>query len=345
MRPAHATRLHLWPGARGAPRPLAATPSSSRLRAAAPRLIRPLPFAAALGSGKARWWLPPPRCIVIVMTPIHRAVGAFGLLLGLVGVASAPAQITIPLADITRAYPTLDPVVLTLNGTAKVARPTPLLITGATLALNGSWFCLDPLQTIYFTPTNEPAGNALTYAGTAPSGFNLWGAAAPGLTTGRIQKLADLFRAYAPSGIAATPLVAGALQLAIWEIANEPGGNPLSLTGAGYLGVSPYGGSTGATDMIVLANSMLASLGTAAVKNLGTTASLDFLIDGTYRRIGTTDIVLVQDLVSFTPVLPIPEPGTYAGAALLSLVAIVWHRRSRFRPVAASVPNHDRPAD
>jgi hypothetical protein len=136
------------------------------------------------------------------MTPFQRAAGAFGLLLGLVGVASAPAQITIPLADITRAYPALDPVVLTLNGTAKVARPTPLLITGATLALNGSWFCLDPLQTIYFTPTAEPAGNALTYAGTAPSGFNPWGAAAPGLTAGRIQKLADLFHAYAPSGLA-----------------------------------------------------------------------------------------------------------------------------------------------
>lgn len=256
------------------------------------------------------------------------------LALSFSGAFTAHAQLNIPLSTVTRAYPTLDRVTLTLSGTSKVARPTPLVINSGALALTAGWFCLDPLQTILFSPTNEPAGNSLVFASTNPAHFDKWSAAAPGLTTSRIQTLADLFQAYAPSGAAASALLAGALQLAIWEIANEPVGNVFSLTGAGSLSVAAYQGSSDAATMINLANTMLSSLATTGIKNVGNVAGLDFLIDGTYRRNGTTTTVLVQDLVGFAPVLPIPEPSTYALGAVGLLFAVIAHRRLRRAPLS-----------
>jgi len=249
----------------------------------------------------------------------------FALLLG----HSASAQlISIPLVDVQLANSSLPAVTIDLNGVFKNGLPTPFVINDAALKPSAQWFCMDPLQTIYYAGSGEPAGNSLTFASSNPANYDLWGANAPGLTAARVQNLADLFQAYLPQ--ANNALTLGAIQLAVWEIANESNSNAYNL-GTGFLSITSYNG-TGANSMIALANSLLASLDTAAVMNRGNAASLDFLIDGTYHRTGGDSTVLVQDLVGFTPV---PEPSTYGIAAAGLLVAIGARRRFNTRRPAA----------
>jgi hypothetical protein len=257
------------------------------------------------------------------------ALLVFGLLLG----HTAAAQLQIPLTDIQLANASLPAVTVTLNGASRNALPTPFILSTAFLPVSAQWFCLDPGQTIFYSGSGEPAGNHLDYASSNPANFDLWGAPAPGLSLSRLQDLADLFQAYLP--LADNSLSLGALQLAVWEIANESNSNPYNL-GSGFLNVASYNG-TGAAGMITLAGSMLASLDLPSIMNHGNISSLDLLIDGTYQRIGTNNVTFVQDLVGFTPV---PEPSTYGlmGAGLLS-IAIGWrkHRTRRLAGVALPV--------
>jgi hypothetical protein len=250
----------------------------------------------------------------------------FGLILG----HSAAAQLQIPLTDVQLANASLPAVTVTLNGGSRNAIPTPFVLNTAFLPPSAQWFCLDPGQTIFHSGSGEPAGNHLNYAGTNPANFDLWGAGAPGLSTARLQDLADLFQAYLPA--ANTSLTLGALQLAVWEIANESDANPYAL-GGGFLSVTSYNG-TGANAMITSANALLASLNLPSIMNQGNLASIDLLIDGSYQRIGTNNVAFVQDMVGFSPV---PEPSTYGlmGAGLLAVV-IGWRKR-KTRRLAAPV--------
>jgi hypothetical protein len=261
------------------------------------------------------------------LSSLRRVAGVLGLLLGL----TARAQIYLPLQDVQLANTGLPAVTLTLNGNVRNVLPTPFLLSDAAVPPSAQWFCLDPLQTIYYADSGEPAGNSLQYASTNPANFDLWGAGAPGLTTARVQDLADLFHTYLP--VANTSLLLGAIQLAVWEIANEPTGNAYNLD-SGLLAITPYNGSSAAS-MISTANSMLASLSTPAVLNQGNAASLDFLIDGSYEPIGTQNTVLVQDLVGFT-LPPIPEPSTYGVAGTALLAAAIGLRKFRSRRVAGA---------
>lgn len=236
---------------------------------------------------------------------------------------TALAQLDIPLSNVQLANASLPAVTVTLNGISRNGLPTPFVLSFPALPPSAQWFCLDPTQSIYYAGSGEPAGNSLHYASTNPANFDLWGSNAPGLSTARRQDLADLFNYYLP--VANSSLTLGAIQLAVWEIANESNSNPYGL-GGGYLNIVSYNG-TGANAMITSANAMLASLDLPSVMNRGNLAALDFLIDGTYQRTGTRDMVFVQDMVGFTPV---PEPSTYglAGAALLSLGLMVRKFRS-----------------
>lgn len=247
----------------------------------------------------------------------------------LVGPA-ASAQLAVPLPAITLANSGLPAVTISLNGILRDVLPTPFIIADPALPLSAQWFCMDPLQAIFYAGSGEPAGNSLQFAGTNPANFDLWGANAPGLTAARVQNLADLFTAYLP--LTNTSLGLGALQLAVWEIANEANANAFSLAG-GFLTAVPYNGS-GAAGMIATANAMVASLANVAIMNRGNLAAVDFLIDGTYRRIGTTTTVLVQDLVGFTPV---PEPAAYGWAGVGMLAVLIGYRRFRNAKTAPAV--------
>jgi hypothetical protein len=241
----------------------------------------------------------------------------------LLGLALSPAAFAdLALSSVSLANPGLPAVTVNLNGIFRNVLPSPFIITAASVSSSDQWFCLDPLQTIYHAGSGEPAGNGLDFASTDTADFDLWGLSAPGLSAARVQNLADLFQAYLP--VAHTSMSLGAIQLAVWEIANEANANAFTLS-TGYLGVTSYGGS-GAASMILAANAMLASLTDQAVMNQGNAAALDFLIDGSYQRIGSSNRVLVQDLVGFTPV---PEPSTYGMIGAAFLIGIVGFRRFR----------------
>lgn len=249
-----------------------------------------------------------------------------GLLLG-AQVASAD----LALSSISLANSGLPAVTVKLNGTTRHVLPSPFLVSDPSAPPSAQWFCLDPLQTIYYAGSGEPAGNALDFASTDAADFDKWGTNAPGLTVTRIQNLADLFQAYLP--VANTSLALGALQLAVWEIANEGIANSFTLAG-GFLKITSYNGN-GANTMIAAANTLLSSLDDAGVMNRGNPDSLDFLIDGSYQRMGGQHRTAVQDLVGFTPV---PEPATYglAGAGLLLLTLGLRRFRGRITRVSAA---------
>lgn len=262
------------------------------------------------------------------LVSLRPAFVAFGLFLG----HPAAAQLQIPLTNVQLANTSLPAVTVTLNGSSRNVLPTPFILTAAGLPPSAQWFCLDPAQTIFYSGSGEPAGNHLDYASSNPANFDLWGAPAPGLSIARRQNLADLFQAYLP--VASTSLTLGALQLAVWEIANESNSNLYSL-GGGFLTVSSFNG-TGANAMISTANTYLTSLDLPSIMNHGNIASLDLLIDGSYQRIGTVNRVLVQDLVGFTPV---PEPSAYGLACVGLLAALIgWRRLRARRPVGLGAP-------
>lgn len=232
--------------------------------------------------------------------------------------ATARAQVQIPLADVSLAYPSISAVTVQLGGTTRTGLPTPFIISDNLVPYSLLWFCIDPLQTIYYNGSGEPAGSKLKYASTNPSDFDKWTPAAPGLTAERIQDLADLFTAYAPTRT--NQLMGGALQIAIWEIVNEFDGNSFNLA-SGQMRVS------GDAVLIAAAQNMLNSLSTPGIHNHGNTTYVDYLIDGTYKPV-SHDAVLVQDLIGFT--LPVPESSSFAlGAVALLLPLMIWKVRGR----------------
>ncbi len=262
------------------------------------------------------------------MNPLSRSrsiAALVGLLLG-----GHVASADLALSSITLANSGLPAVTVRLNGASRHVLPSPFLVSDPSTPPSAQWFCLDPLQTIYYAGSGEPAGNALTFASTDPADFDRWGTNAPGLTVTRVQNLADLFQAYLP--VANTSLALGALQLAVWEIANEGQANAFTLAG-GFLKITSYHGNA-ANTMIAAANTLLSSLDDVGVMNLGRTDTLDFLIDGSYQRHGSQHRTVVQDLVGFAPV---PEPATYglAGAGLLLMTSGLRRVRSRLNRVSA----------
>lgn len=229
---------------------------------------------------------------------------------------TAHAQLNIPLSDVGLAYPAIPAVTLQLGATSRTVLPTPFVLHGV-VPSSLLWFCMDPLQTIYYSGSGQPAGSSLNYASTNPADFDKWTPAAPGLSAARRQNLADLFAAFAPTQTNQT--TGGALQIAVWEIVNEFDGNSFNLS-SGQMMVS------GNATLILAAQNMLNSLYTAGVQNRGDVHFLDYLIDGSFTP-NRSSTVLVQDLVGYTPV---PEPSTYGlGAAGLLMVIVGLKRRRK----------------
>lgn len=233
--------------------------------------------------------------------------------------APARAQLNIPLVDVGLAYPSISAVTIQLGGTNRTGLPTPFVIDGL-VSDSLLWFCLDPLQTIYYRGSGKPAGSSLRYASDNPLDFDKWTPLAPGLSAARLQNLADLFKAFAPT--TTNQLRGGALQIAIWEIVSEFDATPFSLT-AGQMRTS------GNATLIATAQAMLDSLDDVGVRNFGNTANLDFLIDGTFRSSSGGTTVLVQDLVGYST--PVPESGSFAFGAVALLLPAVWLKARRAR--------------
>jgi hypothetical protein len=250
--------------------------------------------------------------------------------LALLTTVAAKAQLNVPVADVTLANPSAPPLTVRLGHTDRQILPTPFVLHGSpALARSPVWVCMDPLQTIYYRQSGQPAGAQLHYASDSPAQYDRWTPLAPGLNAARLQNLADLFQAYLPSH--PTGLVASALQLAVPEITNEFDAYSFSLTTGMF---RTWGSTAAANSVISLAQSMLASLNDVGIRGRGDVRSLRFLIDGTYRRGCSTE--LVQDLVGFVPV---PEPSTYAAGAaglLLLLIGARAGRRPTARPADAS---------
>jgi len=245
----------------------------------------------------------------------------------------ARAQLNIPVADIHLAYPSISSVDIELGTTTRNGViPTPFTISYALVEDSLYWFCLDPLQTIYYAGSGLPAGSKLHYDSSNPSHFDKWTSGAPGLNATRIQDLADLFTAYAP--VINNQLLAGALQVAIWEIANEFDGYGYNV-GSGKMEVHANNAADNA--LITAAQNMLNSLNTAPIQNHGDINRLAYLIDGSYTA-NNCDFVKVQDLLGWTPpefAPPIPESGSFAAGAMAVLLPLAWWRvRGRKAKVA-----------
>lgn len=238
---------------------------------------------------------------------------------------SARAQLNIPLADIDLAYPSIPGVTIQLGATTRTGLPTPFAIDNL-VSDSLLWFCMDPLQTIYYSGSGKPVGSNLNYASSNPLNFDKWTPLAPGLSNARIQNLADLFRAFPPT--TTNQLISGAMQIAIWEIVNEFDGNPFNLTN-GQMRVS------GNAALVSTAQGILDSLDDVGVMNFGNSSYLDYLIDGTYRSSPTAIAVLVQDLVGYVPpefsTTPVPESGTFALGAVGLLLPMIWLKLRRSR--------------
>ena len=240
-----------------------------------------------------------------------------GLLLG----ASAYAQLDVPVSSVSLQYPGIPAVTISPGGNVENVLPTPFLLSGLENE-SKAWFCMDPLQRIYYNASGLPAGSQIHYASFNPSDFDKWTPLAPGLTSARVQDLADLFTTYWPSFN--NQLIGGGLQIAVWEITNEFDGNPYNLSTGQFLG---YNNAAFVNE----AQFMLDSLSLASIHGQGNVASLSFLIDGTTSINGTP--TFVQDLVGFNPV---PEPFSYGFAGAVGLGLIVAWRRRRSRRSSAS---------
>lgn len=235
---------------------------------------------------------------------------------------SAYAQLDIPVSSVSLEYPGIGAVTIRPGATVENVLPTPFLLSGLE-SRSRAWFCMDPLQRIYYNASGLPAGSQIHYASFLPSDFDLWAPGAPGLTSSRVQDLADLFYAWWPSFN--NPLVGAGLQIAIWEIANEFNGNPYDLSTGQFIA---YNNAAYVNE----AQLMLNSLSLGSVHGHGNVAGLSFLIDGTTPI--NNQVAFVQDLVGYNP---IPEPSSYGIAGAMGLGLIVAWRRRRSRRLAASV--------
>src|ERR1051325_5479654 len=131
---------------------------------------------------------------VLIQPPMSRPK-IFSFVLALASAAVCRAQLEIPLSNVTLAYPSISAVTIQLGGTTRTGLPTPFIIPAGVVPYSLLWFCMDPLQTIYYSGSGEPIGSKLKYASTNPSDFDKWTPSAPGLNAARIQDLADLFPA------------------------------------------------------------------------------------------------------------------------------------------------------
>lgn len=245
------------------------------------------------------------------------------LALSLFLAAPASAQLYVPLSDISLAYPSVPAITIKLGSTSRTILPTPFVID-APFDRSALWICMDPLQTIFVDTSGQPAGSAMIYGSDDPGLYDKWTPLAPGLAPDRLQDLADLFTAYAPTRD--NLLLGAALQLAVPEITNEFDSHAYDLFSGKFQAFT--NSNPIANSIVALAQSMLASLNTPSIQGRGNVDGLRFLIDGYY---GQTP---VQDLVGFVPV---PEPSTYAlfGIALVT-PAIVLRLRHRRRQSASS---------
>ena len=236
--------------------------------------------------------------------------------------ASAQAQLDVPVSSVSLQYPGIGAVTISPGGNVENVLPTPFLLSGLE-SRSMAWFCMDPLQRIYYNGSGLPAGSQIHYASFLPADFDLWTPGAPGLTPSRVQDIADLFAAYWPSFN--NQLVGAGLQIAVWEIANEFNGNPYNLSTGQF---TAYNNAAYVNE----AQMMLDSLGLASIHNHGNVGGLSFLIDGTTPING--QVAFVQDLVGYNP---IPEPSSYGMAGAMGLGLIVAWRRRRARRLSASV--------
>lgn len=176
-------------------------------------------------------------------------------------------------------------------------------------------FCMDPMQA---SPADDTYTVRFARTGaTAPTYYDAWAGLTSAQRDGRVQNLADLFKANIPT---VSNMIS--LQIAVWEITNETS-STYSLDSGHFEASKISGTGQVATDIINGAKTMLASLSTSAVQGKGNINHLGFLVDGT--RVGTS--TLVQDLVVYMP--PIPEPAHYALGGSAALAALVILRRRR----------------
>lgn len=204
---------------------------------------------------------------------------------------------------------------------------------------NGSlyWFCLAPLKDMYYNTLGGGFYNTYTlqYASTSFANFN--NPASPATDIGtmvantKADYLATLFTQNNP--LTANTTTLAALQLAVWEIANDSGFN---LSTGNFTAALHVPGNTGATAIFNSAQTMLNNVQSAL--SFGDRQRLAFLVDGTasgFDPFTGTTTVNAQDLVGFFP--PIPESAHFAwgAAAALCLGIIVRRRSKRSAPVVA----------
>src|SRR4051812_48534974 len=65
--------------------------------------------------------------------------------------ANGRAQLQISLTNVGLAYPSISAVTIQLGGTTRSGLPTPFIIPAGVVPDSLLWFCIDPLQTIYYS--------------------------------------------------------------------------------------------------------------------------------------------------------------------------------------------------
>ncbi|MES2695379.1 MAG: hypothetical protein V4773_18020 [Verrucomicrobiota bacterium] len=228
---------------------------------------------------------------------------------------------------------------LTLHGTTKTeVTAAPFQIDHQPFEGSMHWFCLAPLKPMYHSGHLAYSDFTYTYTSTAFADFidatapgtNTIGAAAAAV---RADYLATLFTQNSPYTTNANTLAA--IQLAVWEIANETSGS-FNLAGGVFSSITPPVTNAGATAILAQAQIMLNNVALAA--SSGNTSRLSYLINVSATgddpfTAQDPDILQAQDLVGFFP--PIPESSHYAiGASALMVFGILWRRRQQ-KQVAA----------
>ncbi len=254
------------------------------------------------------------------MSKFLSALACLGV--GLTLATSAHAQIHIPVADVSLAFPSSPTIKVQLGSTERSINPSPFIIGGA-YDESALWLCMDPLQTMFTNTSGLPPAAMLKFGSDDPANYDKWTPSAPGLSAARLQNLADLFHAYAPTRT--DSLVAAALQLAVPEITNEFNSYSFNLSSGKF---KAWSTKIAGNAVVTLAQEMLARLDDVDVAGFGDVSALRFLIDGSYQdKKGKT---YVQDLVGYVPSFtPIPEPSTYALFGIGVLVPVIALRLRR----------------